>query len=193
LAAGGKAQQRERMRRIGILLPAAADDAEYHARVGAFHQGLALSGWIIGGNLRIDTRGATANAADIRRNAAELVALAPDVILASAASTVGPLLQATSTVPIVFAAVGDPVGAGLVDLPGPASRLGGGKCRLNRTSLSSSGVSSIERCEGLPVSGCRNRLPPRDWRRGRAMSEVRARRRVQHQPHIRQRTFRARR
>ena len=103
------------MRRIGVLLPAAADDPEFQARVGAFLQGLAQLGWTIGRNVRIDTRWATANAADIRRHAAELVALAPDVILAHGASTVGPLLQATRTVPIVFPVVADPVGAGFVD------------------------------------------------------------------------------
>ena len=103
------------MRRIGVLLPAAADDAEFQARVGAFLQALALLGWTIGRNVRIDTRWATANAADIRRHAAELAALAPDIILAHGASTVGPLLQATRTVPIVFPVVPDPVGAGFVD------------------------------------------------------------------------------
>src|SRR3954465_13287981 len=110
-----RAQQPERMRRIGVLLPAAADDAEFQARLAAFHQGLALLGWTIGRNVRIDTRWATANAAEIRRHAAELAALAPDVILAHGASTMGPLLQATRTVPIVFPVAGDPVGAGLVD------------------------------------------------------------------------------
>ena len=110
-----RAQQGERMRRIGVLLPAAADDAEFQARVGAFLQALALLGWTIGRNVRIDTRWATANAADIRRHAAELAALAPDVILAHGGSTVGPLLQATRTVPIVFPVVVDPVGAGFVD------------------------------------------------------------------------------
>ena len=80
-----------------------------------FLQGLQQSGWTIGRNVRIDTRWATANVADIRRHAAELAALAPDVILAFGASTVGPLLQATRTVPIVFPVVGDPVGAGFVD------------------------------------------------------------------------------
>ena len=110
-----RAQQGERMRRIGVLLPAAADDPEFQARVGAFLQGLAQLGWTIGRNVRIDTRWATTNAADIRRHAAELAALAPDVILAHGASTVGPLLQATRTVPIVFPVVGDPVGAGFVD------------------------------------------------------------------------------
>jgi len=106
------AQQRERMRRIGVLLPAAADDAQFQARVGAFHQGLGQLGWSIGRNVRIDIRWATANAAEIRKHAAELAALAPDVILAQGEATVGPLLQATRTVPIVFPAVVDPVAAG---------------------------------------------------------------------------------
>jgi putative ABC transport system substrate-binding protein len=110
-----RAQQGERIRRIGILLPAASDDAEFQVRVGAFLQGLALLGWSIGRNVRIDTRWATTNAAEIRRHVAELVALAPDVILATGTSTVGPLLQATRTVPIVFPVIGDPVGAGFVD------------------------------------------------------------------------------
>jgi ABC-type uncharacterized transport system substrate-binding protein len=109
------AQQAERMRLIGVLLPTAADDAEMQARIAAFHQGLQQSGWTIDGNVRIDTRWATTDAAEIRRHAAELAALVPDVILAHAATTVGPLLQATRTVPIVFPAVVDPVGAGFVD------------------------------------------------------------------------------
>src|SRR5438034_7720215 len=96
------ARAQERVRRIGIILPAAADDAQFQARVGAFHQGLALLGWTIGRNVRIDTRWATTNTADIRRHAAELAALAPDVILVHGAATVGPLLEATRTVPIVF-------------------------------------------------------------------------------------------
>src|ERR1043166_2689312 len=76
------AQQSDRVRRIGVLLPATSDDPEFQARVGAFLQALALLGWTIGRNVRIDTRWATANAAEIRRHAAELAALAPDVILA---------------------------------------------------------------------------------------------------------------
>ena len=110
-----RAQQPDRMRRIGILLPATADDAVFQAWVGAFLQGLALLGWTIGRNVRIDTRWATANAAEIRRHAAELAALAPDVILAQGGSTVGPLLQATRTVPIVFPTTIDPVAAGFVN------------------------------------------------------------------------------
>ena len=103
------------MRRIGVLMPATADDAEFQARIGAFLQALALLGWTIGRNVRIDTRWATTSAAEIRRHAAELAALGPDVILAHGSSTVGPLLQATRTVPIVFPIVGDPVAAGFVD------------------------------------------------------------------------------
>jgi putative tryptophan/tyrosine transport system substrate-binding protein len=110
-----RAQQRERMRLIGVLLPANADDPEFQVRIAAFHQGLQQSGWTIGRNVRIDTRWATSDAAEIGRHAAELAALAPDVILAQGASTVGPLLQATRSVPIVFPVVADPVAAGFVD------------------------------------------------------------------------------
>jgi ABC-type uncharacterized transport system substrate-binding protein len=109
-----RAQQGERIQRIGVLLPAAADDAEYQARVGGFLQALALLGWIIGRNVQIDTRWATANPDDIRRHAAELAALAPDVILVEGTPAVALLLQATRTVPIVFVNVVDPVGAGFV-------------------------------------------------------------------------------
>ena len=110
-----RAQQRERMRRVGVLLPFAADNVEAQARFGAFLQALALLGWSIGKNVQIDTRWAGANIADIRRHAAELAALAPDVILAHATGAVAALLQATRTVPIVFPVAVDPVGAGFVD------------------------------------------------------------------------------
>ena len=103
------------MRRIGVLMPATADDPECQARLAAFLQGLQQLGWTDGRNVRIDTRWAAGDADGIRRYAAELVALAPDVILAHGTATVGPLLQATRTVPIVFAAVADPVGAGFVE------------------------------------------------------------------------------
>jgi len=109
------ARAQERVRRIGMILPAASDDPEFQSWVEAFLQGLAQLGWTIGHNVRIDTRWATANATEIRRHATELVALAPDVILAHGGSTVGPLLQVTRTVPIVFPVAGDPVGAGFVD------------------------------------------------------------------------------
>jgi len=109
-----RTQQPERMRRVGVLVPFAADDPEGQARVLAFAQGLQQSGWVIGQNVRIDSRWAS-NAGDIRGHAAALVATMPDVILATGSSTTVPLLQITRSVPIVFAAVADPVGAGFVD------------------------------------------------------------------------------
>src|SRR5262245_11480361 len=84
----------ERVRRIGILLPAVAADAEYQARIGAFHQGMALLGWTIGRNLQTDIRWGTAHPAELRRHAAELVALGPDVIVAHGGAPVAALLQA---------------------------------------------------------------------------------------------------
>jgi putative tryptophan/tyrosine transport system substrate-binding protein len=110
-----RAQQSERMRHIGVLLPYAADDAETQTRMGAFLQALALSGWTIGRNLRIDIRWAAFDPERMRKQAAELVALAPDVILAHANAAVGALHQATRTVPIVFPVAGDPVATGFAD------------------------------------------------------------------------------
>jgi putative tryptophan/tyrosine transport system substrate-binding protein len=108
-----RAQQSEPMRRIGVLMYLAADDAERQARLAAFTQAMKQLGWSDGRNLRIDIRWATAD--DIRRHAAELVALAPDVLMAGTGTpTVAPLLQATRTIPIVFVTVIDPVGAGFV-------------------------------------------------------------------------------
>jgi putative ABC transport system substrate-binding protein len=109
------AQQSERMRRIGMMLPASSDDPEYQVRIGALLQELQRLGWTIGRNIRIDTRWTRGDAEDARRYAAELVALNPDVILATGISTVAPLLQLTRTVPIVFPAVSDPVAAGVVE------------------------------------------------------------------------------
>ena len=109
------AQQGERMRRIGVLMPLAADDTEGQARLAAFLQGLAQLGWTDGRNVRIDTRWSGGNADDTRRHATELAALAPDVILANGSAATGPLLQATRSVPIVFTLTPDPVGAGFVD------------------------------------------------------------------------------
>jgi putative tryptophan/tyrosine transport system substrate-binding protein len=109
------AQQGDRMRRIGVLLPVATDDAEFQTRVGAFLQALQQLDWTIERNVEIDIRWATANADAIRRHAAELASLAPDVILAHGAPTLGPLLQVTRTVPIVFPVASDPVAAGFVE------------------------------------------------------------------------------
>jgi putative tryptophan/tyrosine transport system substrate-binding protein len=113
LAARG--QQAEQMRRIGVLLPATADDTVFQTRLAAFLQELALLGWTVGRNVRTDIRWASANANEIRRHAVELAALTPDVILATGDSTMPPLLQATRTVPIVFPVVSDPVANGYVD------------------------------------------------------------------------------
>jgi len=110
-----RAQQPERMRRIGVLLPATADDPVWQTRLGAFLQGLQQSGWSIGQNVRIETRWATINAAEIRRHAAELAALAPDVVLAHGTSTMGAWRQATRIVPTVFIGIADPVGGGFAD------------------------------------------------------------------------------
>ena len=110
-----RAQQNERVRRIGVLVASPVDDAEWQARLAAFNEGLAQLGWIEGRNVRVDTRWATTNADDLRKQAAELVATTPDVLVAASGTTsIAPLVQATRTVPIVFAIVVDPVGAGFV-------------------------------------------------------------------------------
>jgi putative tryptophan/tyrosine transport system substrate-binding protein len=109
-----RAQPSDRMRRIGVLMNLAADDPEAQARLAAFRKGLQELGWIEGRNVRIDYRWGPGDADRMRTYAAELVALAPDVILATGSPTVEPLLQATRTVPIVFVALVDPVGAGYV-------------------------------------------------------------------------------
>jgi putative ABC transport system substrate-binding protein len=110
-----RAQQPSRMRRIGVLTPFPADDAEGHARLTAFTQALQQSGWTVGQNVRIDYRWGPGNPATMRKHATELVALEPDVILALTTAAVGPLLEASRTVPIVFATVADPVAAGYVE------------------------------------------------------------------------------
>jgi putative ABC transport system substrate-binding protein len=110
-----RAQQSDGMRHIGVLLPANATDMKFQIQVQAFEQELKKFGWMIGRNVQIETRWATANEAEIRKNAAELVALKPDVILAHGSSTVGPMQQATHTIPIVFPVAGDPVAAGFVE------------------------------------------------------------------------------
>jgi putative tryptophan/tyrosine transport system substrate-binding protein len=110
-----RAQQTEHMRRIGVLMPFTADDLEARARLAAFMQALQQLGWTDGHNVRIDTRWSGLNASDTRKFAAELVALAPNVILTMSSVTVAALLQVTRTIPIVFTIVVDPVGAGYVD------------------------------------------------------------------------------
>src|ERR1700730_13168691 len=110
-----RAQQGERMPRIGVLMSFAAELPESQPRLAAFQQGLQQLGWTEGSNVRIDYYWGAGDADRIRKYAAELVALAPDVILANGSVVVAPLLQATRTVPIVFVYVPDPVGAGFVD------------------------------------------------------------------------------
>ena len=110
---GVRAQQTERVRLVGVLLPAVAGDPEYEARIAALQQGLAGLGWSVGRGVRIDIRWA-ADANSTRRHAAELVALGPDVIVASSSLAVAALQSATKSVPIVFGAVVDPVGSGFV-------------------------------------------------------------------------------
>src|SRR5215472_16357482 len=110
-----RAQQGERMRRIGVLAAIAADEPEAQARNASFLQRLGELGWTVGRNVRIDYRWSADNADDIRRYAAELVALVPDVILATSGATVGALQRASRSVPIVFAGTIDPVGSGFVD------------------------------------------------------------------------------
>ena len=110
-----RAQQREPMRRVGVLMTLSADDVIGQTRVAALLQGLRQAGWEVGRNLRIELRSSGANPEDIRKQAGELVALAPDVIVANGSAAAGPLLEATRSVPIVFVIVPDPVGAGYVD------------------------------------------------------------------------------
>src|SRR3974390_2652277 len=114
-ALAGRAQKAERVRRIGVLMGRSANDKEGQAYVAAFLQGLQELGWSVGRNVIIDIRWSTGNSADTRKYAAELVALAPDVILAEGSPAVAPLGQLTRTVPIVFTTVVDPVGAGYID------------------------------------------------------------------------------
>jgi putative tryptophan/tyrosine transport system substrate-binding protein len=109
------AQQREKVRRIGVLVNLPADDPQAQVRNAAFLQGLQELGWTVGRNVRMDFRWGAGNADRIRRDAAELVALAPDAILAPGTSTLEPLLQVTRAVPIVFVHVADPVGGGFIE------------------------------------------------------------------------------
>src|SRR5262245_18651500 len=110
-----RAQQGKRMPRIGVLLPWAASDPQAQIRNAAFLQGLQQLGWSVGQNVQMDYRWSGGNMDDRRRHAAELVALAPDVIFTAGSAAVGPLQQVTRTVPIVFVTTPDPVGAGFVD------------------------------------------------------------------------------
>ncbi len=122
----GRTQQINQMRRVGVLMLLAAEDAVAKARIVTFRQSLRQLGWIDGNNLQIDYGWSTGDSDQVRKDAADLVALAPDVLLATGSSSVAALQQATRTVPIVFALVSDPVGAGFVDsLPRPGGNATG--------------------------------------------------------------------
>ena len=125
-----QAQPGERMRRIGVLMIQAADDPVGQARAKAFQRGLQQLGWTDGRNVQTNYRWAAGNVENARKYAAELVALAPDVILAD--SAVAPLVQITRTVPIVFTTVADPVGAGYVE---SLARPGGNITVLQTTNI----------------------------------------------------------
>ena len=108
------AQQPARMRRIGVLMGLAADDPESQARLAAFAQGLQQAGWTVGQNIRVDYRFGAGNPDTLRKQAAEFVAMNPEVVMAHSSAAVAPLLQESRTIPIVFTLVADPVGAGYV-------------------------------------------------------------------------------
>jgi len=169
-----RAQQPERVRRIGVLLATAADDAEHQAWVAAFHQGLALSGWIIGRNVRIDTRWATVNAAELRRHAAGVGCARARRHSGLWRLGRGAVLQATRTVPVVFPVLGDPVAAGFVD---SLARPGGNATgfMIFEYSLAGKWLELLKqiapdvtrvRCFGIPARPEPASLPPsRPWRR----------------------------
>ena len=127
-----RAQQRERMRRVGVLMHLAADDPEGQSRVAAFLQGLQEAGWAVGRNVNIDVRWAAGEADRFRRDAMEIVALTPDVILTSAPPSIRAMQQATRTLPIVFVLVPDAVGTGIID---SLSRPGGNTTGFTSTEL----------------------------------------------------------
>jgi putative tryptophan/tyrosine transport system substrate-binding protein len=140
------AQQAERVRRIGVLMPFTVNDPEAQERSAVFEQSLRQSGWAVGRDLQIEHRSPGGEAASIRRAAAELVALAPEVVLVIGTGTSAILLQATQTIPVVFVNLADPVGAGLVQsLARPGGNATGS--RVSNIALAGNG------------SNCLNKLP----------------------------------
>ena len=117
------AHAQERLRRIGVLMNLASDDPEGQDRVAAFMQGLQESGWAVGRNVRVDYRWGAGDTNLFRKYAVELVALAPDVILSASGSALPFLLEATRSIPIVFAQTADPVGSGFVASLLPGAKL----------------------------------------------------------------------
>jgi putative tryptophan/tyrosine transport system substrate-binding protein len=146
LSPAARAQQAERMRRVGVLTNRAATDPEATEALGAFAQGLAELGWTIGRNVRIEYRYAGSDPATIHKSAVELVALTPDVILASGTLSVAALQQSSRSLPIVFTAVSDPVGAGFVDsLAKPGGNITG--FMLNEYSLNAKLLELLKQIE----------------------------------------------
>ena len=126
LPLAARAQQRERMRRIGVLMHLAADDPEGQSRLAAFLQGLLEADWAVGHNVTIDVRWAAADVESMKRFAKELVALQPDLIFTSSTPATAARLQATRTIPVIFVLVADPVGSGFVaSLPRPGGNVTG--------------------------------------------------------------------
>jgi ABC transporter substrate binding protein len=149
-----RAQPADRMRRIGLLMNRAADNSEGQDRIAAFHQGLQELGWSVGRNVRIDTRWGEDNAERERKYAAELVALSPDVILASGTLSVAALQTVSRTLPIVFAGVTDPVGAGFVNsLARPGGNATGFMIYELQYEREMAGASQANRAE-RDASGC---------------------------------------
>jgi putative ABC transport system substrate-binding protein len=139
-----RAQPSERVRRIGVLLPVTAEDPVGQARVVAFLGGLQQLGWTDGRNVRIDLRWSAGKADHAQRYAAELAALAPDVLMTPGSSTLAPMLQATRTIPIIFVHVPDPVGAGFVDsLARPGGNATASSC--SNTASAANGWNCFER------------------------------------------------
>ena len=171
----GHAQQSERVRRIGVLMSQSPDDPNALASISAFAQGLQERGWTIGGNVRIEYRWGAGDLDRFRKYAAELVALSPDVIVATAGSIVGALQQVSRTVPIVFVTTVDPVGGGWVE---SLARPGGNATGFATYEFSMSGKwlellkevaprvtrvasSAIRTCRPAPEGSPRSKL----WRR----------------------------
>src|SRR5215204_1964473 len=130
------ARAQERVRHVGVLMAVAAEEPETQARLAAFLQAMQESGWVVGRNVRIDTRWSAGDIARLRRDAADLVALGPDVILAGPGQTIAMLQQASRTVPLVFAQGLDPVGASFVE---SLARPGGNATGFNQLDYSLAG------------------------------------------------------
>ena len=156
-----RGQQPDRVRRIGLLMPSTADDPLFQPWIGAFLQELGKLGWAIGRNVRIDTRWSATDPDLSRRYATELVALAPDVLLAHGTSTIGPLLQTTRVVPIVFPVLPDPVAAGFVDSlsrPGATYWFHVLRVQPERQMAGAAEANRAERDASGGPSGCHARL-----------------------------------